>query len=297
VTRSQGILDGFRGKIRRLAGQYRDARQALVALDPMQTLAPDWRRYFLSLDDRDLRAPAREEAQPSEGRTQYSWIWTTAHPPPLSSPLATTPYHALQAAPSAPLPPFSTSINSADPDVINQDFERVQWAKCQARAERYEEEVQLTVEEMGRSLRYFEWKRDWWLSLLPGRTESNYPPDIRSGLHSYAHRQSHLYNELITSFVSHWRHYLSSKSLGSSWLCNYASRVGPTLTRSSQRAGASSIPAGIHTPASSKPPADAQTFVDPPLRSESDDDSDVGEEVHGGDLEDSIDAEDILDDD
>ena len=293
TTRSQGILDGFRGKIKRLASEYRDARQALVALDPTQTLAPDWGRYFLLLDDRDLRAPARDESQPSEGKVTYSWIWTTAHPPPLSLPLAMTLDHTPQATTSASPSSFPALIDSADPDVVSQDFERVQWAKCQARVERYEEEVQLTVEEMGRTLRYFEWRRDWWISLVPERTGSDCLPDIRSGFRSYAHRQSYLYNELVTSFVSHWRPYLSSQSLGSSWLSKYASRVRPTPARSSRKAG---VPGTACTPTLLKPSTNVQPPIDPPLRSESDDDSD-GEVGAGGDPEDNVDAEDILDDD
>jgi len=37
--------------------------------------------------------------------------------------------------------------------------------RAQARAERYEEEVKLTVEEMGRTLQYFKWKGSWWQSI------------------------------------------------------------------------------------------------------------------------------------
>ena len=301
TTRSQGILDGFRGKIRRLASQYRGACQALVALDPAQERAPDWGQYFHSLNDHDLRAPVRDEAQPSEGKTQYSWIWTSARPPPLSFPPTAAPHGVPQATAPAPasLPPALVvpTINSTDSDVVGQDFERVQWAKCQARAERYEEEVQLTVEEMGRTLRYFEWKRDWWLSLTPERTKSDAPPDIRHGLHAYAHRQSHLYDDLITSFILHWKLYLFAQSLGSSWLGRYTARVVPVPMQPSQRADAFPPATAVHTITLSNPPADPQ-LVDPPLRSESDNDSDWGNDSNtGGDLDDTINAEDVLDDD
>ena len=297
VTRSQGILDGFRGKIRRLASQYRDARQALVALDPAQELAPDWGRYFLSLGDGDLRPPVRDEAQPSEGRTQYSWIWTTPHPPPF--PLTTTLHGAPQVATPVPLllsrTPIAPTIDDTD-SVINQNFERVQWAKSQARAERYEEEVQLTVEEMGRTLRYFEWRRDWWLSLVPD-PKSDSPPDIRGGLRAYAHRQSHLYDDLVTSFISHWRPYLSAQSLGSSWLGRYASRVS-LAPAPSQKADARLSPVPIHIPMPPGLPSSSQLLVDPPLRSEGDHDSDWGDELNTGrDIDEAVDTEDVLDDD
>ena len=279
-----------------------------MALDSAQELAPDWKRYFLLLNDRDLRAPVRDEVQRSEGRLQYSWIWTTPLPPPF--PLTTTPNGIPQATTSAPLPPppapaslplpptpIVPATNNTDSDVVNQDFERVQWAKSQARAERYEEEVQLTVEEMGRTLRYFEWKRDWWLSLVPGHTKSGLPPDIRAGLRAYAYRQSDLYDDLVTSYVSRWRPYLSAKSLGSSWLDGYASRVSLIPTPSSWKVDARlpSTCAPILTPSSL--PIDPQP-VDPPIRSESDDEADWDDdETIVGDVDEYVDTEDILDDD
>ena len=276
-----------------MACQYRDARQALLALDPTQELTPNWGKYFLPLDDHDLRAPVRDEMQPSEGRTQYSWIWITSHPPPLSStPTATHPSN-LQ-------PPTRTTskTDSTALDVVSQDFDRVQWAKCQARAERYEEEVELTVEEMGRTLRYFEWKRDWWLSLTPEKTKHNSPPDVQNGLRAYAYRQSHLYNELVTLFVTHWRPYLSARSLGSSWLTKYVSCVDPTSAWSSRghrKADATKDPKPRKP---RKLPADPEPLVDvdAPLNSGSDDDSEGdANDANAGDTE--IDAEDMFADD
>lgn len=81
----------------------------------------------------------------------------------------------------------------------------------------------LTVEEMGRTLKYFKWKKSWWELLSSDRARSNNPPppDVQDGLHAYANRQSYIYNQLITLFVSHWRGFLSTHSLGSSWLHDY----------------------------------------------------------------------------
>ena len=100
TTRSQGILDGFRGKINRLASQYRYARQALLALDPQEKLAPAWKTYFSELGSSDLRAPVRDGNQPSEGRFQPSWIWTKSRAPPL--PATTTPDPLSASSSSAP---------------------------------------------------------------------------------------------------------------------------------------------------------------------------------------------------
>lgn len=52
---------------------------------------------------------------------------------------------------------------------------RTHWAKCQAQVVQFEEEVALTVEEMGQTLLYFEWKKSWWLSMQPNREQSAAP--------------------------------------------------------------------------------------------------------------------------
>ena len=56
------------------------------------------------------------------------------------------------------------------------------WAKCQARAERYEEEVALIIKEMGRTLHYFEWKKSWWLFLQSEQAQSNTLPQLISSV-------------------------------------------------------------------------------------------------------------------
>ena len=178
----------------------------------------------------------------------------------------------------------------------------MQWAKCQARAERYEEEVLLTVEEMGRTLQYFEWKRDWWLSLVPDRSdmlgESSMSggfslssklneflsADIQSGLRAYAYRQSQTYNDLTVSFVSHWRKYLLAHSLGAAWLVKYPPSADSIPTRPS--CGHWKSEAGSQPSTKAKAPTKPITMkslvihdfdTDAPLESESNDDYTLGE--------------------
>jgi len=215
TTRSQGVLDKFHGRIKRVANRYRDARRALLVLDPEEESdAAGWKHCFLELKDADIRGPDREIYESSEGRFQQSWIWTVTRP--LSDPS--------NSISSDPQP----SVVGVDEKELHQSH-RAHWARAQARAERYEEEVKLTVEEMGRTLRYFEWKRSWWQSISPERNQSNDPPalNVQDGLCAYAHRQSHMYDKLVTLFVNHWRGFLSAHSLGSSWLCNYSLDVHP----------------------------------------------------------------------
>ena len=181
-------------------------------------------------------------------------------------------------------------------DADSEDFDRVHWAKCQARAERYEEEVQLTVEEMGRTLKYFEWKRDWWLSLASQCDSSNYPRGVPDGLHAYAHRQSHIYNELTTLYVTRWRPYLSSCSLGSPWLSKYPSHVdlGPVRpSRGHRKLNADPVPITGKVPVSNASTS-PKFHADAPLDSASDDDFEGGTDAKENE---DLDVEDMFADD
>ena len=144
--------------------QYCCARQALLALDPSQQLSPRWMQRFQVLADANVKGPGREPDDRSEGRFQPPWIWLVPRLPniipgssPNAPPKTTTATQDLNEDPSIP----TTSLD----DLELADSMRVHWAKCQAHADQYEEEVDLTVEEMGHTLCYFEWKKARWISL------------------------------------------------------------------------------------------------------------------------------------
>ena len=172
---------------------------------------------FQELNGKDIRGPGREEDDTSEGQFKPSWIWLV---PRLSHPPAASPSNATT-------PPVNESTAANDPELT--DSMRAHWAKCQARAERYEEEVWLTVEEMGRTLSYFEWKRSWWLSLQSERESSSSPPpaSVQRGLRAYAHRQAKVYEILIYSFANKWRKSLNSHKLYPAWLSRYPATANP----------------------------------------------------------------------
>jgi len=215
TTRTQALFNSFRTRIRRCANRYSHARNAMLALDPDQKLSPEWMRRFKKLDDSDVRGPGREPEDKSEGRFTPTWIWlvSLSSQPPLATTATTTPANE------------STPVN----DTELADSMRAHWAKCQARAERYEEEVSLTTEEMGRTLLYFEWKRAQWHSLKSEREKSDSPPpaDVQHGLRAYAYRQANVYDALIHSFVSRWRKTLLSHGLRPTWLSRYSPTSDP----------------------------------------------------------------------
>ena len=221
VTRTKGLFQSFQTWIDRSAERYSHAHSAMLTLDPDQNLKPDWMGRFKELDGSDVRGPGREQEDTSEGKFKPSWIWLV----PLSN---------------NPLPPAVTSSSdhaeatSVDEPTAASDAEvtesmRAHWAKCQARAERYEEEVSLTTEEMGRTLRYFEWKQSQWLSLQSLRQASASPPStgVQRGLEAYARRQANVYETLIFSFANQGRKSLTSRNLHPPWLSRYPATPDP----------------------------------------------------------------------
>ena len=237
VTRSEGLFEGFKARIRRSADRYSHARDAMLALDPDEKFVPGWTQRFRTLNESDIRGPGRERDDKSEGQFMLTWIWLVprlSYPPP-----ATTAQDPATTTHSSPDPEGETTTTSEPAPASDEelaDSMRVHWAKCQARAERYEEEVALTVEEMGCTLAYFKWKRLEWLSMASERANSNSPPpvDVQRGLSAYAHRQASIFETLTISFASRWRKSLLYHGFYPLWLAQYPDTVDPLSSRPSR---------------------------------------------------------------
>ena len=209
MTRAKATFERYKTRITWFATQYRHARRALTALDPNGEIA-EWTTRFLELKDTDISGPGKDDDETSEGHTVSSWIWLV----PMSS------------------QPLDSNTNGIDESNLSQRAAsgeevavsiRAHWARCQARAERYEEEVQLTLEEMRRTLKFFEWKSDRWLESQDQRTTAETSPDlqVQHGLRAYAHRQAAMYSLMVKIFANHWRKFLIERSLGLDWLSQY----------------------------------------------------------------------------
>ena len=137
VTRSQGLFEGFKTRIRRSAKRYSHARDALLLLDPDERLVPGWTRRFQKLNEGDIRGPGREESDTSEGRYVLSWIWLV--PQSNLPPATTTPNDPATRTHSSFTPDSVAATTADEPSAANDeevaDSMRVHWAKCQARAE------------------------------------------------------------------------------------------------------------------------------------------------------------------
>ena len=195
---------------------YRDARGALIALDPNSKI-DSWRSRFLELKDTDIRGPGREDDEPSGGHILSSWIWYVGNAPKPDERSHPNGDAEPNAEKNLDLPRRAASGEEVAISI------RSHWARCQARAERHKEEVELTLEEMRRTLQFFSWKSQWWLSLRDARASSPTPPEpqLEHRIRAYAHCQASIYSSLVTVYVDYWREFLLQHSLGTEWLSLY----------------------------------------------------------------------------
>ena len=208
TTRTHGLYDRATAQQARAVSGYRTSRNAISALAPNEEFG-SWKAAFLELKDDDIRGPGYEDEKPSKSRSSksrsskshfiQSWIWTTS-------------------------PHVQTSIEDSD----LQATVRIEWCKAQARAKRHEEEVELVVEEMRRTLAYFEWNACEWESRattppLGGRAIDE---TTAAGITAYAYKQASIQREMIEVFIDDWYEPLGQKSLGSDWLGAWAAPSG-----------------------------------------------------------------------
>ena len=171
--------------------------------------------------------------------------------------------------------------------------------------ERYEKEVALTVEEIGCTLCYFEWKQSLWLSLRFEQAKSQHPPsaDVQHGFEAYAHHQANIYWTLIISFVNQWRKTLVSYSFSPPWLSQYASAADPVSSGPSHGhsrpetkpvagiADPKSTHMGCKSPSSPPSPQSCSKDTDAPLTN----DTEAHDDSNNDDISDNDDDEYVVD--
>lgn len=255
MTKTKTLFTRFNLKISLAAARYRDARTALLRLDPNEDITR-WKEDLQELRREDIRGPSREKGETSESCQKLSWIWST--------------------------PSLKADAGINDPKL--QEVMRVEWCKAVARAERFKEEVELTVEEMRRCLVYFEWNATRWEEM--GRARDGEPmlsEDTIAGLKAYAARQAALYHQFIDVFIRDWYECLELKSLSSEWLSDYPR---PEIRR--RRRLPSNV--RVYHPSASTPPDEKNEAVinDPPSDPETDSAAPFGEDEIGLDFFDEM---------
>ncbi len=187
----------FQEKVHRAAERYCAARAALESLDN----GGDWETRFKVLHDGDIRGPGcNTEEYTSEGRYQLLWIWLVARGP-----------------------------DGALPDGVEGELDdgeileniKVEWARSQARAKRWGEEIILLEEEMRWVIEFFEWKAGWWRKQA-GRRE-NIPSALQRGLGAYVEFQASIFEGLASRCPDLWVPYLRQRSNCPvpSWMAHY----------------------------------------------------------------------------
>jgi len=73
-THARSMISRFKEKIDQVVKRYRDARTALLILDPTGC----WSQHLLELRPEDVKGPGRGKDDESEGRRELSWIWLAA---------------------------------------------------------------------------------------------------------------------------------------------------------------------------------------------------------------------------
>ncbi|KAL1740807.1 hypothetical protein HDZ31DRAFT_46736 [Schizophyllum fasciatum] len=207
-TRSRNVITRLDDRISRLAAKYRAARAALLCLAP-QDAYPAFRELkdedLVVDDDREADGASTERLNSQGGRG--SRVVGTSRK--TDSTALSTRDRAIAAVRGADSRRNLTSwiwtaLGGPEQDTEAQihDAVRVEWAKARARAERWEEEVNILKEEMRRVLRFLEWRADWWGSRALFKADLD--PAGRAGVRAYALRQAQLARHLRVSFHATW---------------------------------------------------------------------------------------------
>lgn len=193
-------------KVKLSAERYRAAYKALSILDPDGL----WSHRLRPLLPEDIRGPGQDEDTildaalsekekkrradrrgPRQGFYEVSWIWR--------------------------VPGMADSSQASAPD--SEEFidgVRAEWAKAKARVDRWAEEIQLLQEEMGRVVRFLEWKAGWWVSQGSQRTDE--VQLLSDSLRAYAEKKADILRQLARHFASMWLPLLVKEGIKPSWV-------------------------------------------------------------------------------
>ncbi|KAF8155970.1 hypothetical protein B0H34DRAFT_783611 [Crassisporium funariophilum] len=190
-TRSRGIIDRTVVKIAAAASKYRAARLAIKGLAPVLDKV-GWEDAYPLLASEDIRAMGEADPSvhvrrgPAQGRHRGSWIWTRLG-----------------------------DLEYMDDDLLQDDL-RMEWCKGKARADRWQEEVRLLLEEMERVDRFFNYKAaEWGRHGLAVCSSGTYDDRATAeGRRAYAAEQAAMYSAMRRRAAHLWLHVPTFVALG-----------------------------------------------------------------------------------
>lgn len=200
-TRGRGVYERTKAQMSEAVATYRVSRKAIVNLAPNEEFG-SWRNVVLELKNEDIHGPGVEgpkgpgpkRSRATSSRFVDSWIWTTA--------------------------PHTSAPNSDDPDL--DAALRVEWCKAHERVRRHEEEVELVIEEMRRTLVSFGLTASEWEERALSPSLSTLEATTAIGVAAYAYKQADMHHQLIRVFINDWYETLEKQPLAASWLSDYA---------------------------------------------------------------------------
>ncbi|PIL28435.1 hypothetical protein GSI_08469 [Ganoderma sinense ZZ0214-1] len=166
TTRAQNKIQTAQGEAEKVADEYRRHRIALLALG-MQALDPRYK--ILVPGDVIPFSMASDRSTVGQSRQRTSWIWENF---------------------------VSTVVPEDDNEDHFKDFHeearRVHWSRSSATHTRWYEEVQLLMEEMKRTVRFFHYYRYQWETTMRREEDAG-----NAGAAAYARKQAHRYVRLL----------------------------------------------------------------------------------------------------
>ncbi|KAF8120414.1 hypothetical protein EV363DRAFT_1190282 [Boletus edulis] len=177
-TRAQNTLKAIKARIDTAANKYNEARSALENLAPPLN-ETSWSSTLHPLLARDIRGMSDLLWGETEGTRKISWIWSMC----------------------------GAVYDSTDEAGALEDI-RIEWCKARARANRWAEEVELLLEEMRRTIAFFEWEAARWNTQAAEFSCND--PLVLEGYHAYALRQASLRHALAASCRTSWSDMIAS---------------------------------------------------------------------------------------
>jgi hypothetical protein len=200
-TRMRTLYNRFNLRTQRCAARYCKARNVLLAHNP----EGEWKGRLQELKNEDIRGPGKEDDGSSNSRFVPSWIWL--------------------------VPGVHSVSDMGDSNIVLDDSMRVEWAKSQARRDRWEEEFLIVQEEMRRVLSYHEWRAKWWRTRAQLR-KGLVHEDIFHGVVAYAEKQAHVCEQLARRCAIYWLPILHVKGITPAWAASYPLPVAAEVPRS-----------------------------------------------------------------
>lgn len=207
MTRSRVIINSCIQRIANTFNRYNTVRSALLTLDPNG----NWKDTYQVLTAADNKGPTRgfDKGPLGNGKWTPSWIWTARIDPEAGGHQA----------------------GETSQEVMNREYNDamcIKWVTAVAHADRWEEEYDLVLMEMGRTLKFLEWKAGEWDRRADQIIGSPKDEDICRDRVAYARKQAAVNCHLACRAFTRFKLVLADVNEQPDWLLTAATTAAPT---------------------------------------------------------------------